>query len=345
MPSIYDLVKAQEIAAYWTTNVKDKEPYVGDELFPSEQVIGLNIKWIKGAKNAPVAMMPSAYDVNVVPLPRIGFSMMQANMPFFKNSKYIDEELRQQLNIVLATGNQAFIDSVMKQVFDDEMSLLESASVSRERMRMMALTTGVVAMSANGQTFTYDYGVTHKGEVSVSWSDPTAKVMTDILDKQSEVENSTGVKPTRAICNLKTWRDMMGSEEIKKAMFVWTNGVGPVTSEMLKDYIYKIAGVEVYVNDKRYIDEKGTIQKFVADDVFVLMPPTVLGTTYMGTTPEQSDLMTNGRSNVAIVDKGVAITTMNKEDPVQVETKVSQICLPSFPAADQIYILDTKQGS
>lgn len=345
MPSIFDLVQAKEMAAYWTANEKDREPYIGDELFPSKQILGLNIKWIKGAKKTPVVMMNSAFDANVVPLPRIGFDMMQAQMPFFKNSKPIDEELRMMLNILLESGNQAMIDTVMQNIFDDEMSLLESAAVARERMRMMALTTGVVALSSNGQSYTFDYGVTHKGEATVSWSDPSAKIITDILAKQSEVYSDTGVKPTRAMCNLKTFTDMMNNEEIKKSAYVWTNGVGPMTEDILKSLIKSVTGVDVYVNDKRYTDEANATKKFVGDDIFVLMPPTTLGNTYMGTTPEQSDLMSLGKSNVAIVDNGVAITTMAKEDPVQVETKVSQICLPSFPAADQICILDTKQGS
>lgn len=38
-------------------------------------------------------------------------------------------------------------------------------------MRMMALTTGVVSMTSNGQNFSFDYGVTHKGNVAVKWSE------------------------------------------------------------------------------------------------------------------------------------------------------------------------------
>ena len=38
---------------------------------------------------------------------------------------------------------------------------------------------------------------------------------------------------------------------------------------------------------------------------------------------------------------GVAVVTAKKVDPVQVETIVSMICLPSFEQADKIYIIDT----
>ena len=36
----------------------------------------------------------------------------------------------------------------------------------------------------------------------------------------------------------------------------------------------------------------------------------------------------------------VAVTTIQKADPVTVETKVTMICLPDFPTADQVYIAD-----
>ena len=74
-----------------------------------------------------------------------------------------------------------------------------------------------------------------------------------------------------------------------------------------------------------------------------MFPSGTLGTSWFGTTPEQSDLMTGNAANVTITDTGVAVTTTKETDPVNVDTKVSMIFLPSFEAADQVYILDTKQ--
>ena len=52
--------------------------------------------------------------------------------------------------------------------------------------------------------------------------------------------------------------------------------------------------------------------------------------------------MSSNVANVSLTDTGVAVTTTQKVDPVNVETIVSMICLPSFESADEIYILDTK---
>ena len=54
--------------------------------------------------------------------------------------------------------------------------------------------------------------------------------------------------------------------------------------------------------------------------------------------------MTGSVANVTITDTGVAVTTMQKADPVQVETKVTMICLPDFPTADQVFIYDVING-
>ena len=73
-----------------------------------------------------------------------------------------------------------------------------------------------------------------------------------------------------------------------------------------------------------------------------LIPDGTLGNTWFGTTPEESDLLTSGVANVSIVDTGVAITTVTETDPVNVNTKVTMICLPDFPTADQVFIYDVK---
>ena len=67
-----------------------------------------------------------------------------------------------------------------------------------------------------------------------------------------------------------------------------------------------------------------------------------LGYTNFGTTPEESDLINNLNANVSIVKDGVAVTTTQMVDPVNVDTKVSMIALPSFEEADKVVIVDTE---
>lgn len=345
--SIFDLVQSSELAAYWEVITQGEPPYPLEELFPNDKKRGLDLKWIKGAKGLPAVLKTSAFDVQAIARPRIGFEKISAEMPFFKESTYIDEELRQELNMVLETGNQAYIDSVMNRVFDDEMQLIRSASVSRERMRAQLLTTGTIAMTSNGQTFLYDYGLPsgHKSEVSVSWSDSSSDPIEDMRAAAEKILDDTGEVITRAIMNSKTLGYLRNNDKIKKAIYVLSNGVGAITNQKVIDFVSDQLDITIGVDDKKYKDEKGTAQKFIPDDTAVLIPDGTLGTTWFGTTPEESDLMSSGVANVSIVDMGVAVTTIKHVDPVNVETKVSMICLPSFEMADSVYILDVKQGS
>jgi len=342
--TIFDLMTSQELVAYWEELVQDEAPYPCEELFPVDKKRGLDLKWIKGARGLPVVLKTSAFDVAAIPRARIGFSAMQTQMPYFKESTYIDEELRQELNLVLETGNSAYIDAVMNRVFDDETRLLRGARASRERMRMMALTTGVIVMANNGQAFTYDYGIpdANKVEVAHSWSDySNSDPVADIRGLKKSIRSRTGYNCTRAMCDSTTLDHIMNNTKIKTAIYALRSNIGEITETEAISYIQNRTGVRIYVNDYRYADEDGQPQSFMPENTFVMFPAGSLGKTWFGTTPAESDLMSNAAANVSITDTGVAVLTAKKIDPVNVETIVSMICLPSFEMADAVGIIDT----
>lgn len=345
--SIFDLIKAPELTSYWEEHIQDMPPYLGEELFPADKKLGLKLDWIKGANGLPVVLKPSAFDAGAVPRARIGFDKLSTQMPFFKESTYVDEELRQELNMVLETGNQAYIDAVVRRVFADETHLLEGARARREEMRMMALTTGAIAITANGQAYNYDYGIPsgHKSTVTTSWSDTNSDPVEDMRKAMDKVEDDTGIRPTRGVCTRKTWGYLRNNQRIIKSIFVLSNGqVTALSDARLSQYLMDELGLELIVYGKRYKNDSGKATQFVPDDTVVLFPAGNLGTTWFGTTPEESDLMGGKVANVSITDVGVAVTTIEKADPVNVETKVTMICLPSFEAADSVYILDVITG-
>lgn len=340
--SIFDLITSARLASYWELYVQDREPYMFEELFPNEQKLGLTIEWLRGANGIPKVLKLSALDVEAIPRSRIGFDHYMAQMPFFKESKFVDETLRQQLNMVLESGQQAYIDIIMNRIFSDEMELIEAAAAQRERMRAMLLTSGVISVSSNGQRYDYDYGVptSHKVTVTKSWSDPTADIIGDIRAGIDKIVEDTGVTVTRAVTTSKVIGYMRVNKAIKDTILVLTDGSGYVSDNKILNYISDELGIDVVKNDKRYVDESGQTQRYVDDDLFVMFPSGQLGTTWFGTTPEQSDLLSSSVANVSIVDTGVAVTTMQKADPVNVETKVTMLSMPDFPTADQVYIMD-----
>ena len=341
MADIFELVNAHELTAYWETQAEETENLLGEELWPSRQKLGLRIDWLKGSQGLPIVLKPSAYDVAALKRDRIGFEEVSMKMPFFKESTMIDEELRQNLNMVLETGNQAYIDSITTRIFDDEMRLLRGARAQRERMRMMLLTTGAISISANGQNYDYDYGMkeSQKKTVTTPWSDASADIIGDIRTWQDEVEDETGTRPNRGVISNKTMGYFVNNTAIRNA--IWGNeSKAPISREKALEYVLRELGLTLVVYTKKYIDEAGAKKQYIPDDLFTMFPEGDMGTGWFGTTPEQSDLMSGTSANVSITDTGVAVTTVKKTDPVNVDTKVSMIFLPSFEAIDQVIIAD-----
>lgn len=343
--TIFDYIKAKEIAAYWNVLSQDREPYLLTEMFPDDKKLGLDLSYIKGSSGLPCVLKTSAFDVKAIPRDRIGFEKLYAEMPFFKESLYIDEALRQELNKVLETGNQAYIDVIINRIFADEVQLLEAASAARERMRAMAITTGGISLAANGQAYTYDYQVPDSHKLTNASFNGADYDMVEYINSVADmIEDDTGVRPTRGIVSRAQWQTMMKNNVVKKNIYVLTNGVGTINDNSLRSYLYDQTGIEFVVYAKRYRDENKVTKRFIPDDLVVLFPSGALGKTWFGTTPEESDLMTGSAANVAITDTGVAVTTVKMTDPVNVETKVTQICLPSFEMADQVAIIDVSSN-
>lgn len=343
MPTIFELVKAKEIATYYTNANSNKIPYLGETLFSPKKQLGLNLSWIKGANGLPVVLSPSSFDTRAVLRDRVGFEKIDKEMPFFKESMMINEKDRQDLNNAMMSGNQSYIDIIVNKIFDDKAILLDAARAARERLRMQVLSTGRIDFFANGVGYNGDYHMKaeHKGNASTPWIDfDNANPVKDILDWMDTVEDNTGTRPTKAICTRKTWSYILQNKAIKNDMSIVNGDRIILTDSMLEQYLVSKLGLKVAVYSKKYKDESGATKNFYPDDTFTLIPDGNLGNTWFGTTPEESDLMSGSAANVSIVDTGVAVTTMKREDPVNIETKVTMITLPSFERIDEIFIAD-----
>jgi Phage major capsid protein E len=343
--NIFDNVSAKNIASYYSVKASNKIPYLGATLFPAKKQLGLDLSWIKGANGLPVVLMPSAFDAKATVRDRIGFKEIQTEMPFFRESMRIGEKDRQQLNTLAGSNRDDMVKTVVNRIFDDVTTLVDGAEAQPERMRMQLLSTGKIDIVANRQNYTYDYKMpaTNKETIAgtAKWSDTeNSKPIQDIMEWQDVVEDNSGERPTRAILTRKTWGYLMANKSIRMDM----NPVGGqniiLTDSMLKQYLEGKTGVTFAVYNKKYVAEDGTTKNFFPDDVFTLIPGEgTLGSTYYGTTPEESDLMSGAtNADVRVVNTGVAVTTVKEPHPVNVQTIVSEIVLPSFENIDKIFI-------
>lgn len=347
--SIFDLVTSANIAAYWLEKNINNQPMLGETLFPTVKEIGIKLDWIKGSKNQPVALRLSAYDSKAIRRDRQGIEQYTTTMPFFKESMYIDEDMRQKLNTLLATNNAALINSLIAKIFDDQIKLIAAARISLERMRMELLQSGTITLVSNGQAYDYDFGVDHKETASTdtadakAWSDPNADIVAQINEIKDTMK-AEGVEITRAICNSSVIKYFQKNNNIKNSIYVLAGGsISSISSARALSYVQEETGIVFYAYDNVYVDEAGDAHKYIADDTVTFLPDGVLGNTHLGTSPEESDLMSGATdANVSIVDTGIAITTYKTVDPVNVEMKVSMVGMPSFERANEIVILDVK---
>lgn len=342
--NLYEFLSSDNMVAYWLEKNVNAQPLLGETLFPNRKQLGIQLDWIKGANDQPVGLRLSAFDSKTIRRDREGFEQYREKMPFFKESMYIDEELRQQLNIYMANNRNAMADQILAKIFDDQVKLITSAYITVERMRMEALTTGTISLASNGEAYAYDFGVPvdQLQTVTKSWSDPTADVLADITAIVDGMK-AKGVTITRAVCNNSVATALRTNNAIKNSIYVLGGGSIPsITSERVLNYIYEETGISFYVYDNVWVDENKQAHKYIPDDTVVFLPDGTLGYTNFGTTPEESDLMNSiADSSVSLVNNAIAVTNHIEHDPVLVETKVSMICLPSFERANEIVILDT----
>ena len=345
--SIFELVTAANVAAYWIEKNVNEQPMLGETLFPYQREIGIKLDWIKGAKNQPVGLRLAAYDTKAIRRDRQGIEEYTTKMPFFKESIYVDEEMRQALNTLLQTNNSALIKDIVARIFEEEIDLIRAAKVTLERMRMELLSAGTITLASNGQAYAYDFGIpeAQKSTVSTSWTNEDADIIKDINDIVKAMR-AKGTVITKAICNSTVIEAMKKNKSIRNQIYVLAGGaISSISSAKALEFVKQETGVTFYSYDNVYVNEDASVSKYYPDNTVTFIPDGYLGKTHMGKTPEESDLQTLGTAKVSVVDNGIAVATYGTEDPVNVETKVSMVALPSFERANEVYVLDTEKAS
>jgi hypothetical protein len=350
MKTIYDLIDSKAIALYWNNIYSNSIPYLGTALFPDRKKLGLKLEFLKGFRQLPIALMPSAFDTKPTLRGRIGVKDFSTKMPFFRESMKLNEEDRQQLLMFQEMANNQYAKQLMQNIYEDRANLVSGALVQSERMRMSLLVDGtidIVAPDKSGVSVQYKYNYDPEGEwvdsntdtVAKNWSDPTADIYGDI-DKLKKDAQARGILLTRAICTTKTWSYICKNEAIKKDM----NPVGYqniiISDADVRRYLVEKLGITFTIYDKMYKNENGEDKQFYPDNYVTFLPTGTLGSTWYGTTPEEADLMGGNKdADVSIVNTGIAILNKKESLPVNLITSVSQIVLPSFERMGDVFVL------
>lgn len=355
MKSIYEIFESKALAAYWeNVNANMDDPMIGEQFFPNAKRIGLELSWIKGYNNLPIALQPSAFDAKASLRDRIGVSKVETEMPFFREAMRIGEKDRQDLDTFLAKGDE-FAQPIVLKVFDDVKNLVDGARVQAERMRMALLSGGKINIAANSETGR-DVAYTYNFDTDGSWATNNTITLTnkwsvenkagsdpinDLLTAVDTIADKKGVRPTKALMTTATLKNMLASESIAKA--INPNGATSMilTRKQKQEFVEDQTGLTFIVYDKMFKDEQGKDKKYFPDNVVTLLPEYSLGNTWYGTTPEERDLMSgvNTNASTSVVNTGIAVTTVKEPHPVNVQTIVSEVVLPSFERMGDIYVM------
>jgi len=343
--TIFDSVTARALVAYAENKPQQEAPFLFETLFGTEKQLGLDISYIVDSVEDAKLLQVHAFDSKTNKMDRSGFSEMKLSAFLSKNKKNVDEKMRQDLLIMEQTGDVAKIDIVKNRIFNDQISLLAAARRQREFMRSQIVSTGLLTIAENGQTISIDYGMpaTNKGTSVKKWDDITSDIIADIQALQDKVEENGNERPSRAVCSRKILRSIMKNTDIINSL---KNASVMANEANVLNYIYDMTGLTVIVYDKKYVSSTGSSTRYIAEDLFLLLPSldggTILGNMVFGTTPEEADLMGGLNANVSLTDTGVAVTITRETDPVLLSTKISQVCVPTFPAVKKVGILDTQ---
>lgn len=347
--NISEILTPRAIAAQYTEVASNRIPYLGEALFPAAKKMGLDLNTIKGHKGLNVHLHPSNFDAKAKLRSRNGFKAEHREMAFFREAMLVSEKDQQDIMRVREANDPYALD-VLRHVFDDVNTLVDAAILVPEIMRMQllfGLDEGFgIAISGDKGNINYFYDYDPEGEykenncalTSTPWGDVEAAPLTDMSLLQEKIENATGTRPTMAIMNRVTFNKMLKSDEVRNAILAQNVNANIFLSDaVVREVLSKSIGIRPVIYDKVYKTEDGSVVKLVPDNLVSLVPDGPLGRTWFGTTPEE-----RGVPGTQIVHTGVAISVIEHQNPVNTETVVSEIVLPSYERMSETALINVK---
>lgn len=345
MSELKDFINSKEIALY--LKELPQEDTIDQALFPIKKQMSTSIEFAKGSKKKAVVLRQSAFDTAAkVRALSAELSVFKKEMPFFKEAIGINETIRRDLINAMNANNQNLVDALIEQVFENYAVLREGARIAMKRMRTQLIQNGEINITSADGDVVVDYGVPSNHKITIStgkWNTAAADIVGDIAKYQKLMVKEHYAKPNIMLMTEATFdATFMINTAIKGAILSGYNTNFPILGQKhYLDYVKEVCGVTiVFLEDSVYYDEDGGEPiPYYEDKKITFMSGSTLGNTVYGVTPEEYDkTYGSGKLDTSMVDN-IAITTMVKEDPVSVDTKVSMIGIPSFERADEVLFI------
>lgn len=335
MPRIEELLALRELVDY--TQTRQFPPLMGEVLFPEQKIDALEIEMLKGANNLPVAASVHSFDTETEIASREGINAAIQDLALIKRKQKISEK---ELIVLNAPRSNSEERQVITRIFNDVDGLVNGVRARVEALRMEALSTGKIVLNENGVKGTIDFVVPSAQKSSKTWLSGTPKILEDITDMVNAVVTGSGFRPTRVLTSQKILNGILKDDRIRKAMY----GVNAEKVANLNDLNQLLVSqglpkIATYDGMYRVQGENGkyTTKRYFKEDAFVLMPEGKLGDTFYGLTAEEVRLRNTPGVDIEMFGN-ILTQHYTTNDPVAEWIKAVATAMPSFPAANQIYI-------
>ena len=338
-------------------------PYLGRALFGTSKKSGLDIRFILGEDAMPKELKGSNFDAQAPLRDAIGFSDIQQEMPFFRESYMVTEKEEQEYASFQSSANADLANQVLARIMKKPLDLVRGANVVPERMiwQLLAPTDGVpkITVAIDGDytnkayviDYTSDNGSAYKstnfinitGTQNNKWSSAsTCTPIADLVAAQEQQMQNRGQKLSKFVMNQKTWKQLVNAADTKLQVL---GTIAASAGQMLKDsdvkeFLLSNYGITVYVYNNVYVNAAGNNTTFVPDGIVsgISEGANQLGTVYYGTTPEERS-GSKSIGNLSIVETGVALYTYTTPHPVNTHCVCSEIVLPSYEGMNSVVVM------
>lgn len=347
--TLKDALNADAFAGYIEAKTPDfVEAYDLEALFPLQRMSGLTYSYLKTANGAVELTAPSAFDAEPITQHRKGFDAMKGEMPLWRRKMNISEKERQELMILLDGNNEEAVKNLLRQIYDDQMTLVSGAKMTMEFLRSRVLMDGKINIESKGGVVSVDYKVPAENKYTLSsantWDTPEADVVGQIQSWLDKVEDATGVRPDSMILNRTTFRYLRNNKQLRDNILPAGALGQPISASMvvtdmkLMETLKELTGLsEIKIYNKK-VSMDGKLHDLIEDNKVVIYPSGIkLGNTLVGVSPAEfnAQYVANAGNDIAITSEGIAVNMIvNDKAPYTAETQVEFIGLPSFLASD-----------
>jgi hypothetical protein len=352
-PSGNDLLDSVEglAAADIEEVVRNVNPYemngestlLGDTLYPDHSQSSLDLKYLKGANNAPVMASITSHMGESPLVGRDTLGRMEGSIPALKQARTLDGEAL----IRLRRGSSEQVQEAVTELYDDVTATRTGIVARVEWIRMQATGNGRVVYSEDGVQVDVDFLVpnNHKATLlnTARWGQADADIIGNLAAWQEVLVADRGHRAAVAITRQPVITAMLKDPKIRKA--IWgVNADKMLTLADLNAFLeqQQLPRFVSYDLRARVILPNGLPSSvpFFPDNKIAMLPALAsgaLGKTRRAPTPEE---VTKELAEGITVTDGKRITTrvyLSTKDPVGMVTRAVASAFCSFERAEDVF--------